>query len=156
MAKAFDTVDHAILLSKLNFYGIHEIPQQWFADYLTNRKQFVCINNSNSSLSYISCGVPQCSILGPILFLIYINDLNNVSKKLRSIVFADDTNLFMTGKSITEIETKMNIELDLLVEWFRTNLLPLNITKTNYNIFSKKRRVNANILIGNTTLVQVE
>ena len=104
------------LLSKLNFYEIRGIPQQWFADYLTNRKQFVCINNSNSSLSNISCGVPQGSILGPILFLIYINDLNKVSKKLRSIMFVDDTNLFMTGKSITKIETKMNIELDLLVE----------------------------------------
>ena len=70
-------------------------------------------------------------------------------------MFADDTNLFMTGKSITEIETKMNIELDLLVEWFRTNLLSLNITKTNYIIFSKKRTVSANILMGNTTLVQL-
>ena len=155
LAKAFDTVDHAILLGKLNFYGIRGIPQQWFADYLTNRKQFVSIHNSNSSLSNITCGVPQGSILGPILFLIYINDLNNVSKKLRSIMFADDTNLFMTGKSITEIETEMNFELDLLVEWFRTNLLSLNITKTNYIIFSKKRTLSANILMGNTTLVQL-
>ena len=130
LAKAFDSVDHAILLRKLNFYGMRGIPQQWFADYLINRKQFVSINNSNSDLSNIPCGVSQGTILGPILFLFYINGFNNVLKKLWSIMFADDTNLFMTGKSLTEIETKINIELDLLVEWFQTNLLSVNITKT--------------------------
>ena len=96
------------------------------------------INNSNSILSDISCGVPQGSILGPILFIIYVNDLNSVSQQLRNIMFADDSNLFLTGNSIETIESLMNRELCNLIEWFQANLLSLNISKTNYIVFSKK------------------
>ena len=150
LAKAFDTVDHKILLNKLQYYGLRGIPHQWFTSYLSNRKQYVTVNNIDSGFSDVLCGVPQGSILGPILFIIYVNDLNGVSNKLRNIMFADDTNLFMTGKNISEIELQINIELNLLVEWFQANLLSLNISKTNYIIFCKKRQINTNIFIGRT------
>ena len=105
-----------------------------------NRKQYVSLCKTNSEFANITCGVPHGSILGPILFLIYVNDLNTVSDKLRNIMFADDTNLFMTGKNVYEVEAQMNIELQYLVEWFQINLLSLNVTKTNYIIFTKKKK----------------
>ena len=156
LAKAFDTVDHKILLNKLQYYGLRGIPHQWFTSYLSNRKQYVTVNNIDSGFSDVLCGVPQGSILGPILFIIYVNDLNGVSNKLRNIMFADDTNLFMTGKNISEIELQINIELNLLVEWFQANLLSLNISKTNYIIFCKKRKINTNIFIGRTPLERLQ
>ena len=103
LAKAFDTVDHTILLRKLSHYGIRGSVNKWFCSYLSNRVQYVSIDKSSSSHSLIRCGVPQGSILGPILFLLYINDLTQVSKILQVIMFADDTNLFLSGKNINEI-----------------------------------------------------
>ena len=88
------------MLTKLNHYGIRGVTLKWFQSYLKNRKQYVTVNDHNSTFSKIVCRVPQGSILGPILFLIYINDLNLISNKLKSIMFADDTNLFMSDKSL--------------------------------------------------------
>ena len=102
LSKAFDTVNHDILLMKLNNYGFRGICLDWLASYLRNRKQFVTYDNFKSALGNISCGVPQGSILGPLLFLVYINDLTNVSDKLFSILYADDTNLFIQGKDINK------------------------------------------------------
>ena len=96
LAKAFDTIDHDILLKKMLHYGIRGVALRYFRSYLENRKQFVSIDGLKSDLSTIVCGVPQGSILGPILFLLYINDLNSVSKILKTIMFADNTNLFLT------------------------------------------------------------
>ena len=93
LKKAFDTVNHDILLNKLDHYGIRGEALLWFKSYLTNRKQFVSFNGVNSSVRTITCGVPQGSVLGPILFLLYINDLPNISKKLSFFLFADDTNI---------------------------------------------------------------
>ena len=98
LAKAFDTVNHQVLLAKLEHYGIRGTALNWFRSYLSNRKQFVLINNFKSELKNINCGVPQGSILGPILFLLYINDLNYVSKLLQTIMFADETNLIFSRK----------------------------------------------------------
>ena len=152
LAKAFDTVDHRILLSKMEHYGIRGVALNWFQNYLTNRKQYVTIDNANSSEAYIKCGVPQGSILGPLLFLIYINDLNYVSKLLNTIMFADDTNLFLTGKSLTELEQQMNTELEIINNWFQTNLLSLNVSKTSYIIFSNNKIPDINICIQDACL----
>src|ERR1043165_10054525 len=98
LSKAFDTINHDILLHKLEHYGIRGIALQWFKDYLSNRKQYVLYNNCSSKLLSINCGVPQESILGPLLFIIYINDIVNCSNILHFILFADDTNIFYSSK----------------------------------------------------------
>ena len=102
LLKAFDTdtVDHDILLSKLEHYGIKDTALLWFKDYLNNRQQCVKLGTVMTSLKSITCGVPQGSILGPLLFLIYVNDLPNVSDILNLILFADDTNIFYSHKNI--------------------------------------------------------
>ena len=97
-SKAFDTVDHDILTRKLDLYGIKGIYNDWFKNYLDNRKQYVTYNSAKSESQVIKCGVPQGSILGPLLFLLYINDLSTVSDDLFSILFADDSNMFIVGK----------------------------------------------------------
>ena len=153
LAKAFDTVDHQILKKKLQFYGIRGIALDLFQNYLSLRKQYVEIDNISSSTTYVKCGVPQGSILGPILFLIYINDLNYVSEKLENIMFADDTNLFLTGNSIHDVERTMNEELVFITEWFQSNKLSLNIKKTSYMIFGNKTNLSANIIIDSTPLI---
>ena len=100
LSKAFDTVNHEILLTKLYHYGVRGIPYEWFKSYMSNRQQFVSYNNHQSKKKTIKCGVPQGSILGPLLFLIYINDMVTASHLLFSILFADDTNVFVTGKTL--------------------------------------------------------
>ena len=95
LKKAFDTIDHSILLKILQFYGIRGIAYKWLESYLENRKQYVSINGINSDYNNVICGVPQGSILGPKLFILYINDLCNSSSLLKFVLFADDTNLFL-------------------------------------------------------------
>ena len=103
-SKAFDTVNHSILLQKLQHYGIRGIAYEWVKSYLDNRKQFVSFSGYKSPLNIINCGVPQGSILGPLLFLLYINDLPSIAKNVFMCMFADDTNVFLTGKNLTNLE----------------------------------------------------
>ena len=136
LSKAFDTVDHNILLKKLNKYGIKGSTYDWFLSYLSNRKQCVSINKvTNSPYLKITCGVPQGSILGPLLFLLYVNDFPKASPILSPIMFADDTNLFYSSPSINVLYNTVNRELHKVHEWFQVNKLSLNLKKTKYSLF---------------------
>ena len=139
LKKAFDTVDHNILVKKLEHYGIRGLAKDWVCSYLESRRQYVCINDSNSDCLDVKCGVPQGSILGPALFILYVNDMCNVSKSLKSILFADDTNLFYAGKDLDEVCKIVSRELNILHIWFQVNKLSLNVAKTNFMIFGNKR-----------------
>ena len=141
-SKAFDLVDHSILLRKLDHYGIRGQALNWFKSYLTNRKQFVSIGSSKSSTNQILYGVPQGSILGPLLFIIYINDLPQISDIAKFIMYADDANIFLTGENLNEVYNKLITLSDALVKWVDNNGLALNLKKTNYMIFSRQRNLN--------------
>ena len=135
LQKAFDTVNHKILLSKLEHYGVRGCALEWFRSYLSDRKQYVSVNGSNSNLLSIACGVPQGSVLGPLLFLIYINDLPSSSKKLNFYLFADDTNIYCESSDLSNLIKIVNRELRSVKKWLDANKLSLNIDKTNYIIF---------------------
>ena len=136
LKKAFDTCDHQILLSKLKKYGVDGSELDWFKSYLTNRKQFVSVGSCSSSLLEISLGVPQGSILGPLLFLIYINDLP-LSSKFLSLLFADDTTLLFTHDDIKQLTAIVNNEFRKVCEFFRTNRLVLHPDKTKFILFTR-------------------
>ena len=156
-SKAFDTIDHDILLYKLSHYGIRGKALDWFRDYLTDRKQYVNINGQESSLKLISCGVPQGSLLGPLLFILYINDLQNSSQILSFICFADDTNLFFSHRNPNTLTLILNNELTHVQSWIHANKLSLNIDKTHYMLFSNSLQVIPNdIIINDINLKQVD
>ena len=127
--KAFHTVKDLILLDKLLHYGIRGVAFNWLEDYLNNRQHFVQFNGFNSPYSNIKCGVPQGSILGPLLSLIYVTEMYDVSKVLYFILFADDTNIFFSHKNLNFIEKTLNEELLNLTDWCRANKLSINIIK---------------------------
>ncbi len=136
--KAFDTVKHDILLTKLHHYGIRGVVYDWFKDYLTNRTQSVRIQNEESVSKQISYGVPQGSVLGPLLFLIYINDLPGIFTKLNSILFADDSTFYIHGKDPNSLIQTANAELNIFHDWSLSNRLTINLNKTYYMIFTNK------------------
>ena len=140
LSKAFDTIDHNILLHKLYNYGIRGVAWSWIKSYLSNRQQFVSINDIKSPLSFLNCGVPQGSILGPLLFLIYINDIVNSSPILSFILYADDTNILLSHRNLDELISIMNLELKNVSSWFKCNKLSLNISKTHFIHFQTTHR----------------
>ena len=127
-------------LKKLEFYGVRGIALDWFKDYLSDRKQYVIFDKTESDSLKITSGVPQGSILGPLLFLIYVNDIVNVSDVLLLLLYADDTNAFLSGRNIDQMINTMNTELEKLVIWLQINKLKLNVKKTHFMIFSSGKR----------------
>uniref|UniRef100_A0A673A262 Reverse transcriptase domain-containing protein n=1 Tax=Sphaeramia orbicularis TaxID=375764 RepID=A0A673A262_9TELE len=131
LRKAFDTIDHSILLRKCEMYGIRGVTQNWLKSYLQNRSQYVSIGNTNSQLRNVTCGVPQGSVLGPKLFILYLNDIFMASSKLKFTIFADDTNLLYSGVNMKQILEIVEKELSKLKKWFDVNKLSLNEDKQN-------------------------
>ena len=135
--KAFDTVNHDILISKLDHYGIRGTANSWFSSYLKNRSQFVSVLGFNSSTKSIPHGVPQGSVLGPLLFLIYINDLHLAIKHSKVFHFADDTNLLNISNSPKQAQKLINTDLKVLYKWLLANKISLNCDKTEVIFFHK-------------------
>ena len=154
LKKAFDTIDHSLLIKKLEFYGIRGVPLNWLESYLDHRKQYVHFNDTDSYLQDVVCGVPQGSILGQKLFILYINDICNTSNVLKFILFADDTNSFCTGSNLKEICQVITSELEKLNIWFSLNKLSLNVTKTNYMVFGKKNNNSSEIIKFNNHTIE--
>ena len=138
LSKAFDTVDHSILLRKLELYGITGRNYAWIKSYLSNRLQYIQVDeNCRTECCVVKCGVPQGSILGPLLFLLYVIDLKNSSSYYDPIMFADDTNLFYTHSNTQKLFSTMNEELASINQWFTSNKLSLNAKKAKYSCFHK-------------------
>ena len=144
LSKAFDTLDHNILLHKLSYYGIQNTALKVFESYLSNRKQYIDIKDNQSEKLMISTGVPQGSILGPLLFLIYVNDMHLATEKFYPIIYADDTTLSATlntfGNETTQTN-KINNELNKILIWLKVNKLSLNISKTKAMIFHMPQKL---------------
>ena len=158
LKKAFDTIDHRILLRKLYSYGIRGSMLKWMESYLTDRSQYVVFDGKVSETRSIECGVPQGSILGPLLFIISVNDICNVSPMLFKILYADDTCVLISGNHLNDLIDRLNTELISLNNWFKANKLSLNTKKSFFMIFHRSRiksNVINRVVIDNHQLTQV-
>ncbi len=135
LKKAFDTIEHTLLMKKLERYGIRGAAYAWLRDYLDNRQQDVQLDNVKSDLQQVTYGVPQGSILYPKLFILYINDICNVSDFLKCVLFADDTVLLCSGKDLEELLDTVERELEIFKRWFDINKSSLNLNKTKFKLF---------------------
>ena len=160
LSKAFDTIDHNVLLYKLEHYGFRGIVLNWFLSYLSIRNQYVYYNNCKSEKLDVTCGVPQGPILGPLLFILYINDIVNTSNMLQFILFADDTTILFSDKDISSKVDLINTELKEVTNWFKTNKLSVNASKTNFMIMgtthqTSKPKTNIKVILDNVELSRV-
>ena len=144
---------HEILLRKLELYDVRGLALNWFQSYLTYRKQYVLYNNVQSQILDITCGVPQGSVLGPLLFLIYVNDIANCLTHSKLIYFADDTTVFLSSRCIDDLYKNMNSDLDDLTNWFKANRLALNVNKSNCMLFQINGNQNT---LGNTLNIAID
>ena len=165
LSKAFDTIDHTILLHKLKYYGLEHLTLRLIESYLKNRKQYTEIEESKSEILPLTIGVSQGSILGPILFIIiYINDFSESTKTFDFIIYADDTTLsstinsFNNEQSNVDTQTLINDELSKIIEWLNINKLSLNKNKSKYMIFHmhKKKIPSFSLKLGNTNIEKVD
>jgi hypothetical protein len=140
LKKAFDVVDHNILLSKLTKYGITGQAHDWFSSYLTGRSQIVDINGNLSQPKSVDMSAIQGSLLGPTLFLIFINDFPNCTS-LNTFLFADDTSALISGPNLPELFESINNELQKITTWYRANKMSANASKTKYIIFHNKGKL---------------
>ena len=147
LSKAFDLIDHSILKTKLKSIGIRGCAYSWFEDYLSGRTQTVCLNGSYSEEMSMRTGVQQGSVLGPLLFMIFINDLPNSIKHCKIVLYADDTAIFFAHKELPMIQSTLQQDLNALNNWFYENGLVVNCSKTNILLYgSNKRLANVNNL----------
>ena len=159
LSKAFDTIDHDILLNKLHFYGIRGIAHKWFNSYLSNRKQYVKYMEARSELMNDTCGVPQGSVLGPLLFIIYTNDVAKCLSHSNAIMFADDTTVYVSSADKMRLYSYMNEDLHTLNDWFKANKLSLNVNKTVCMFFSnniKPNKETCKFKIGDSEIKEVD
>ena len=139
LRKAFDTVNTEILLDKISRYGIKHNAFNMLKSYLTDRTQCVEINRMRSGFLHIEMGVPQGSILGPLLFILYINDFPHICDNMTTYLYADDTAIFMEGRNEHELQNSLNRLMPKIAEWFIANQLSLNTDKTYYQVYSNKK-----------------
>ena len=141
LQKAFDTIDHEIILQKLAKYGVDQDALKWFKSYLRNRLQRCNVNNHLSSATPLNCGVLQGSIIGPLLFLIYINDLPNCLNLGSPRMYADDTNVTFAAYDMLGLEAQINTGLKNINLWLRANKLSLNVAKTEFMVISSRQKL---------------
>ena len=163
LSKAFDTLKHSTLLEKLEHYGIRGTPLNWFESYLNNRKQYVNYNGVKSEFNRVTLeyGVPQGSVLGPLLYLIFCNDIYKCIKYCKTILFADDTTIYATHKNLRQLLFQMKSDFASVIDWFRANKLSINLAKTNYIIFRPKNMIiqdpdEISLSFGNVEIKRVE
>ena len=159
LSKAFDVIDHEILLQKLTAYGIRGVALSWFNSYLKDRYQYVTLDGCKSTNLLINNGVPQGSILGPLLFTVFINDLPKVSDKINFLLYADDTNFFFNVKDPHKDQPLIDSNLQAVTSWFTSNKLAINYSKSSYMIFGPKILTNAipnlNLTLNNIAIPRV-
>lgn len=157
LSKAFDSLSHEILLEKLRRCGVRGIANNWFRSYLSDRKQFVYLRGRDSEMCEVGCGVPQGSILGPLLFLLYVNDLSRCTS-LKVLSYADDTTAYLSRNNLPDLFRDANAELNNMFEWFCANKLSLNIRKTKFIIFSPQPSLNTDnftLKLNNTEIERI-
>ena len=141
LRKAFDTVNHNLLIKKLPMYGLNVHVVNWFKSYLTDRSHITCVNGSRSNEQKSVCGIPQGSILGPLLFIMYINDLPKSVANVKVSMYADDTAIYYSSKDVHDIVNKMNYDLENVDNWLAKNKLCLNVDKTHFMLIGTPQRL---------------